>query len=102
MNNKLSQRKSVLQLTVQNHPGVMSHVCGLFARRAYNLEGIVCLPVGDGKTSRMLLLVNEDEKLEQVIRQTRKLVDVIAISQQTDIGQTIFDGLSAELFANLC
>jgi hypothetical protein len=34
-----------------------------------------------------------------VIRQTRKLVDVIAISQHTDIGQTIFNGLSAELFA---
>lgn len=98
MNRDLYKQKSVLQLTVRNHPGVMSHVCGLFARRAYNLEGIVCLPVGDGETSRMLLLVNEDEKLDQVIRQTRKLVDVIDIFHQTDISQTVFKSLASEVF----
>ncbi|MCG3147073.1 MAG: hypothetical protein PCFJNLEI_00510 [Verrucomicrobiae bacterium] len=38
-----------LELTVQNHPGVMSHVCGLFARRAFNVEGILCLPVGTAR-----------------------------------------------------
>ena len=31
----------VLKLTVNDHPGVMSHVCGLFARRCYNLEGVM-------------------------------------------------------------
>ena len=96
MNRDLPVKKSVLQLTVRNHPGVMSHVCGLFARRAYNLEGIVCLPVDNGETSRMSLLVNEDEKLEQVIRQTRKLVDVIDIIHQTDISQTVFNSLTGE------
>ena len=35
----------ILQLTVRNHPGVMTHVCGLFARRAFNVEGILCLPI---------------------------------------------------------
>ena len=85
MNTVTNNRNSVLQLTVRNHPGVMSHVCGLFARRAYNLEGIVCLPLGNGETSRMLLLVNEDEKLEQVIQQTRKLVDVIDVSHQNTV-----------------
>lgn len=96
MNRDLPMKKSVLQLTVRNHPGVMSHVCGLFARRAYNLEGIVCLPVDNGETSRMLLLVNEDEKLDQVISQTRKLVDVIDIIHQTDISRTVFNSLSGE------
>ncbi len=33
----------ILELTVRNHPGVMTHVCGLFARRAFNVEGILCL-----------------------------------------------------------
>ena len=32
----------ILELTVRNHPGVMTHVCGLFARRAFNVEGIAC------------------------------------------------------------
>ena len=35
----------ILELTVRNHPGVMTHVCGLFARRAFNVEGILCLPI---------------------------------------------------------
>ena len=34
----------VLELTVNNHPGVMSHICGLFARRAFNVEGISACP----------------------------------------------------------
>jgi acetolactate synthase-1/3 small subunit len=90
------KQNSVLQLTVKNHPGVMSHVCGLFARRAYNLEGIVCLPVGNGETSRMLLLVNEDERLEQVIKQTRKLVDVLEVSHQS-AEESIFHSLGGAL-----
>ena len=69
-------KRTVLELMVNNHPGVMSHVCGLFARRAYNVEGILCMPVGDGAVSRIWLLVNEDDRLEQVMRQVRKLEDV--------------------------
>ena len=41
-------KTSVLELHVRNHPGVMSHITGLFARRAFNLEAIVCLPVDGG------------------------------------------------------
>ena len=67
---------SVLELTVRNHPGVLSHVCGLFARRAFNVEGVLCLPVGDGARSRIWLLVAADERLEQLTRQLGKLQDV--------------------------
>ncbi|MFK7893476.1 MAG: acetolactate synthase small subunit [Granulosicoccus sp.] len=73
---------AILKLTVRNHPGVMSHVCGLFARRAYNLEGIMVRPVCDNrKFSRMWLLVNEEDRLQQLIRQTEKLVDVISVEE---------------------
>ena len=73
---------AILKLTVNNHPGVMSHVCGLFARRAYNLEGIMVRPVRDNKKlSRMWLLVDEEDRLLQLIRQTEKLVDVISVEQ---------------------
>ena len=69
---------TVLELDVNNHAGVMSHVVGLFSRRAYNVEGILCMPVGDGSKSRIWLLVKEDERLEQMIRQVEKLEDVLA------------------------
>lgn len=86
--------RTVLELTVNNHPGVMSHVCGLFARRAYNVEGILCMPVGDGRQSRIWLLVNEDQRLEQMIRQVSKLEDVCGVRRHgTD--HEVFVGLEA-------
>lgn len=85
---------AVLELTVNNHPGVMSHVCGLFSRRAWNVEGILCMPVGDGAKSRIWLLVDEDERLEQVMRQVRKLVDVSEVRRHAP-GHAAFAGLEA-------
>lgn len=84
----------VLRLLVRNHPGLMSHVCGLFARRAFNLEAILCVPVGDGTRSAMLLRVLEDDRLEQLLRQLRKLEDVIEIQRdpQGDAAFAMIEG----------
>lgn len=71
----------ILELTVRNHPGVMTHVCGLFARRAFNVEGILCLPLQNSDLSRIWLLVNDDWRLEQMISQVDKLEDVVKISR---------------------
>ncbi len=71
--------KVVLELDVNNHPGVMSHICNLFARRAFNVEGILCMPLADGEHSRIWLLVFEDGRLEQMLRQLEKLEDVLAV-----------------------
>ena len=71
--------RAVLELDVNNHAGVMSHVVGLFSRRAYNVEGILVMPVGDGTKSRIWLLVNEDARLEQMVKQVEKLEDVLAV-----------------------
>jgi acetolactate synthase-1/3 small subunit len=69
----------VLELTVNNHPGVMLHICGLFSRRAFNVEGILCMPIGTGAQSRIWLLVNADYRLEQLIKQLLKLEDVLGV-----------------------
>ena len=74
-----SQQHAVLELTVRNHPGVMSHVCSLFARRAYNVEGILCMPIGDSHESRIWLLVDEDQRLPQMVQQVLKLEDVLNV-----------------------
>ena len=71
--------RAVLEIDVNDHPGVMSHVVGLFSRRSYNVEGILCLPVGDGSLSRIWLLVIEDQRLPQMMKQVEKLEDVIAL-----------------------
>ena len=73
--------KVVLELEVKNHAGVMSHICGLFARRAFNVEGILCMPLADNRRSRIWLLVFEDQRLEQMIRQVEKLEDVLSVAR---------------------
>jgi len=83
---------TVLELTVNNHPGVMSHICGLFSRRAYNVEGIVCLPMGSGERSRIWLRVNESTKLMQVMKQLEKLPDVFNVAR-LESGDDVFTGL---------
>jgi acetolactate synthase-1/3 small subunit len=87
---------ATLELKVNNHPGVMSHICGLFARRAFNLEAIVVLPEETGATSRMWLLVKEDDRLDQVQSQVEKLHDVIHIKKHGP-EEAMFEKISAML-----
>jgi acetolactate synthase-1/3 small subunit len=75
-NDRIDEQQAILELTVNNHPGVMSHVCGLFSRRAFNVDGILCMPLANTETSRIWLRVREGERLAQVESQLRKLYDV--------------------------
>jgi acetolactate synthase-1/3 small subunit len=84
---------AVLELRVRNHPGTMSHITGLFARRGFNLEAIVCVPVEGGATSGILLLVADEPRLEQVERQLAKLYDVLTVRHRPDLGPAFFSGL---------
>lgn len=68
-----------LELRVNNHPGVMSHICGLFSCRAFNVEKILCLPIGNGKQSKICLSINPDSQIEQIIKQLMKLEDVLEV-----------------------
>ena len=81
---------TVLKLRVNNHPGVMSHITGLFSRRNFNLEGILCGKIGDGSLSIIYLLVNHQQKLEQIIVQLEKLYDVKAVSIADNFDQNRF------------
>lgn len=73
--------RTVLELEVNNHPGVMSHVVGLFSRRAYNVEGIACMPEPGGSISRIWLLVEDSTRLDQMVTQVEKLEDVHGVSR---------------------
>jgi acetolactate synthase-1/3 small subunit len=80
----------LIELTVQNHAGVMSHITGLFSRRGYNLEGILCGKIGDGSKSKMYLLVNQEEPLEQIVKQLEKLYDVLSVDIKETFNESIF------------
>lgn len=87
----------LIELLVRNHAGVMSHITGLFARRAFNLEGILCTQIGDGSTSKMYLLVKNDSSLDQIIKQLKKLYDVIEVSLHEDYDKSVFAHLDEVL-----
>ena len=87
------ERGAILRLLVRNHFGVMTHVCSLFSRRAFNLDAIICLPTGDGAQSVVALIVNEDERLDQLIRQLGKLEDVLEVQRAPELRAT-FEGLA--------
>lgn len=89
-------RHTALELTVNNHPGVVSHICGLFTRRGYNVEGIVCMPIAEGDHSRIWLLVTEEQRLDQIVKQVRKLEDVLDV-RRWGTHHTVFARLE-ELF----
>ncbi len=82
---------TILRLQVNNHPGVMSQICGLFARRAFNMEGIFCNATGQGDTSCIWLKVDETDKLEQVVKQLAKLEDVLEIEERNDARPKIME-----------
>jgi acetolactate synthase-1/3 small subunit len=79
-----AERQTVLRLLVRNHPGVMSHLCGLFARRGFNVEGILCVPLAGGTRSAVLLLVADDPRNSQIVAQLRKLEDVMDVQPDPD------------------
>jgi acetolactate synthase-1/3 small subunit len=86
----MSNASTIIELIVNNHPGVMSHITGLFSRRGFNLDGIMCGEIDDGTRSRMYLLVNNDERLEQITKQLGKLYDVKEVHVREDYDHTVF------------
>ncbi len=69
-----------LSVLVENQPGVLARIAGLFARRGFNIESLAVGPTEHTEISRMTIVVNvADSPLEQVTKQLNKLVEVIKI-----------------------
>jgi acetolactate synthase-1/3 small subunit len=72
--------KHTLSVLVENKPGVLARIAGLFSRRGYNIDSLAVGPTEHPEVSRMTIVVNvEDSPLEQVTKQLNKLVEVIKI-----------------------
>ena len=70
-------KKKVFQLLVDNTPGVLSRISGLFTRRGYNIESITAGQTADPKYTRITIVASgEDDVLIQIRKQVEKLVDV--------------------------
>lgn len=76
--------RHTLAVLVENNPGVLARVAGLFSRRGFNIDSLAVGRTDNPSVSRMTIVVEGDDRyLEQVNKQLHKLVDVIKISDIT-------------------
>ena len=72
--------KHTLSVLVENKPGVLARIAGLFARRGFNIESLAVGPTEHPTISRMTVVVDvEDLVLEQITKQLNKLINVLKI-----------------------
>ena len=72
--------KHTLSVLVENKPGVLARIAGLFSRRGFNIDSLAVGPTEHQEVSRMTIVVNvEESPLEQVTKQLNKLVEVIKV-----------------------
>ena len=72
--------RHTLSVLVENKPGVLARIAGLFSRRGFNIDSLAVGPTEHPEISRMTIVVNvEESPLEQVTKQLNKLVEVIKI-----------------------
>ncbi|WP_010493344.1 acetolactate synthase small subunit [Paenibacillus elgii] len=73
-------QKHTISILVNNHPGVLQRICGLFGRRGYNIDSISVGTAEEEGLSRVVItLKGNDITLEQIGRQLDKLIDVIGV-----------------------
>ncbi len=73
-------RKHILSILVENKPGVLARIAGLFARRGFNIDSLAVGPTDDESMSRITLTVDgAAHPIDQVTKQLHKLVHVIKI-----------------------
>jgi len=79
-----------ITVLVENKPGVLARVAGLFARRGFNIESLAVSITADPTMSRMTIVVSGDSAvLDQITKQLNKLIDVIKVFDYT--GQPVVE-----------
>ena len=77
--------KRVIALLMENQPGALSRVVGLFSQRGYNIETLVVAPTNDATLSRLTMSTEGDEKVvEQITKQLDKLIDVVMVTNLSE------------------
>ncbi len=80
--------KHLISALVENKPGVLAHIAGMFAARAFNIDSLVVGRTEDPKLSRMtIVVVGDDRVVEQVRKQLAKVIPVVKV--QDFVGQPI-------------
>jgi len=78
--------RHVISVLLENESGALSRVAGLFSARGYNIESLTVAPTHDPTLSRMTIVtVGTERIIEQIIKQLNKLVDVVRLTDLTEV-----------------
>ena len=77
--------RRILSVLLENEPGALSRVVGLFSQRGYNIETLNVAPTEDESLSRLTLTTRGDDlKIEQITKHLNKLIDVVKVVDLTE------------------
>jgi acetolactate synthase-1/3 small subunit len=77
--------RRILSVLMENEPGALSRVVGLFSQRGYNIETLNVAPTEDASLSRLTLTtIGDDMKVEQITKHLNKLIDVVKVVDLTE------------------
>jgi len=77
--------RHIISILMENEPGALSRVAGLFSARGYNIESLTVATTEDDTLSRMTIVTSgNDAVIEQIIKQLNKLIDVVKVLDLND------------------
>ena len=77
--------RHIISVLMENEPGALSRVVGLFSQRGYNIESLNVAPTEDQTLSRLTLTTNcDDQKIEQITKHLNRLIDVVKLVDLTE------------------
>ena len=77
--------RHIISALMENEPGALSRVVGLFSQRGYNIESLTVAPTEDSTLSRLTVTtIGDDTVIEQITKQLNKLIDVVKLVDLTE------------------
>jgi acetolactate synthase I/III small subunit len=77
--------KHIIAVLLENEPGALSRVVGLFSARGYNIESLTVAPTEDASLSRMTITTaGSDEVIEQITKHLNRLIEVVKVVDLTE------------------
>jgi acetolactate synthase-1/3 small subunit len=77
--------RHIISVLLENEPGALSRVVGLFSQRNYNIESLTVAPTDDATLSRLTVTtIGEDKVIEQITKHLNKLIDVVKVVDLTE------------------
>ncbi|WP_137168254.1 acetolactate synthase small subunit [Salinimonas lutimaris] len=77
--------KRIISVLMENAPGALSRIVGVFSQRGYNVDSLCVAPTDDASLSRLTITTHGDDKvIEQITKQVNKLIDVLKVIDLTD------------------